>query len=321
VTEPSGLMHGLAFLLERYGLLVIFLNVLLVEAGLPLPCYPVLIAAAALAGGHDALAEIVAIGCAGVLLADAGWFWTARRYGTRVLGIFCRISLSPDSCVRDTQAMLARVGPVSLTYSKFVPGLSNIAVAVAGATNVPVTTFAFFNLIGAIAFVSIPVLLGAVFRDAVDSLLAALAKFGLGGLLLLAAALGAYVLWKWWQRQRFIRQLRMDRITVDELRRLIDDGAQPVILDVRVHASRAKEGVIPGSIFANPSELDRIVGQYPPDAEVIVYCACPNEASAAVAAQHLKRAGFKKIRPLLGGIEAWERAGQPVHYIEIATAA
>src|SRR5258708_8862094 len=110
-------MHSLAFLLERYGLLVIFLNVLLLEAGLPLPCYPVLIAAAALAGGYDALAEIVAIGCAAGLLADAGWVWTARRDWTRVLGIFCRVSLSPDSCRRAPQAMVARLGSLSLTHS------------------------------------------------------------------------------------------------------------------------------------------------------------------------------------------------------------
>src|SRR5260221_9431478 len=100
-------MHSLAFLLERYGLLVIFLNVLLLEAGLPLPCYPVLIAAAALAGGYDALAEIVAIGCAPVLLADPGWFWTPRRFGARVLGVFFSISPLPVSRARAPQAMFA----------------------------------------------------------------------------------------------------------------------------------------------------------------------------------------------------------------------
>src|SRR5260221_5732728 len=104
-------MHSLAFLLERYGLLVIFLNVLLLEAGLPLPCYPVLIAAAALAGGHDALAEIVAIGCAAVLLSDAGWVWAPRRYGARGLGDFCRKSRSPGSFRADPPAKFCHVGP------------------------------------------------------------------------------------------------------------------------------------------------------------------------------------------------------------------
>ncbi len=315
-------MHDLSYLLERYGLLAVFLNVLLVEAGIPVPCFPVLMAAGALTwGGHYSAVEIIAVGCAAVVIADAGWYIAARHYGTRVLGLFCRISLSPDSCVRDTQAMFARVGPLSLTYSKFVPGLNNLAVAMAGVTRVPVASFAAFNLVGALAFIGTPVVLGVIFHDAVGDVLAVIARYGRGGLVAVAGAVALYVLWKWYQRQRFIWQLRMDRITVDELRRLIDDGADPVILDVRHHASRSTQGVIPGSIFANPSELDDIIAQLKPDAEVVVYCACPNETSAAVAARHLKRAGFKKIRPLLGGIEAWERAGHPVMQVEIATAA
>ena len=43
--------------------------------------------------------------------------------------------------------------------------------------------------------------------------------------------------------------------------------------------------------------------------EVIVYCACPNEASAAMVAKKLMRASFKRVRPLAGGIEAWVERG------------
>jgi rhodanese-related sulfurtransferase len=66
------------------------------------------------------------------------------------------------------------------------------------------------------------------------------------------------------------------------------------------------------------SELDPVLREYPRDTEVVVYCSCPNEASAAIAARHLKRAGFTKIRPLLGGIEAWSIAGQPVTSVTAA---
>jgi rhodanese-related sulfurtransferase len=45
------------------------------------------------------------------------------------------------------------------------------------------------------------------------------------------------------------------------------------------------------------------------DREVIVYCACPNEASAARVARQLKRLGLLKVRPLTGGIFAWKDAG------------
>ncbi|MGH7247775.1 MAG: rhodanese-like domain-containing protein, partial [Pseudomonadota bacterium] len=121
----------------------------------------------------------------------------------------------------------------------------------------------------------------------------------------------AYLVGKWWRRQMFIRQLRMDRITVDELRTLIDDGENPIIFDVRSNAARA-EGIIPGAIAAHPTDIDVTAVNVPLDREIVVYCACPNEASAAIAAQHLRRAGFKRIRPLLGGIDAWIGAGEPI---------
>jgi rhodanese-related sulfurtransferase len=104
----------------------------------------------------------------------------------------------------------------------------------------------------------------------------------------------------------------MDRITVAELRKLIDDGQEIVILDVRSKEIRAQDGTIPGAVPAHPTDTDPALKGYPRETEIIVYCACPNEESAATAAKHLKQAGFKKIRPLLGGIDAWVQAGHPV---------
>jgi len=116
--------------------------------------------------------------------------------------------------------------------------------------------------------------------------------------------------------QKGKRQLRMDRITVPKLRELIDAGQELVILDVRPRQVRVQDGIIPGAIFAHPEDIDPIVKSYAPGTEIIVYCACPNEESAATAAKHLKQAGFKKIRPLLGGIEAWVKAGHPIEHAE-----
>jgi rhodanese-related sulfurtransferase len=86
--------------------------------------------------------------------------------------------------------------------------------------------------------------------------------------------------------------------------------------DVRPRDVRAQDGIIPGAVSAHPKDIDPVIKSYSLDTEIIIYCACPNEASAATAAKHLKRAGFKKIRPLLGGIEAWVQAGHPVEHTE-----
>jgi rhodanese-related sulfurtransferase len=104
----------------------------------------------------------------------------------------------------------------------------------------------------------------------------------------------------------------MDRISVQELTDMIDGGETPVIFDVRSAESRQRDGMIPGAVAAHAAEIEAVMKQYPRNVEVVIYCACPNEATAAVAAQHLRRAGYRKIRPLLGGIEAWSQAGRPL---------
>jgi rhodanese-related sulfurtransferase len=176
----------------------------------------------------------------------------------------------------------------------------------------PCPAFLLLNGIGALLFVSVAVALGWMLQDEITDILLVVANIGKFGVLLLVAALGSYLLARWWRREAFIRQLRADRITVGELRGLIDEGRRPLILDVRPKEIRQREGIIPGAVPARPEDIDTLAMTYSHDLEIVAYCACPNEASAAIAAKHLERAGFKKVRPLLGGIDAWVQAGQPL---------
>lgn len=306
-------MEQIASDIERYGLLVVFLSVLLAEAGLPLPAFPILITAAALvAEGRHQVPHIILAGVGGCLIADLAWYWGGRRYGRQVLGLLCRMSMSPDFCVRQTETVFLKVGPWSLLFTKFLPGLSTISVAMAGVTGMWLPAFVLLDGVGALVFVGAGVALGLIFQDAVADLLRMLAEFGKFGVLLMLAALGFYLLARWWRRHAFIRQLSGDRMTVDELIGLITQGRQPVILDVRPRQIREQDGIIPGALPGRGEDIDSLAAKLPHDREIVVYCACPNEASAAVAAKHLERAGFKKIRPLLGGIDAWVQAGQPL---------
>ncbi len=312
-------MQDVTALLEQYGLLVVFLNVLLDQGGLPLPAIPTLMAAAALAGRWDGrVIEILGAGVLGAMIADGIWLWNGRRHGRRVLGLICKVSLSPDFCVRQTETLFGKIGPAALLIAKFVPGMTNITVVLAGVTRTRLPTFLLFDGLGALGFVGVPVVLGVVFKNAISDVLATLADLGKLGVLVVLAALAFYVVMRWLQRYLFIRQLRMARITADELAELIENGERPLLLDVRAKDVRLREGAIPGSLSAHPSDLDPVVSRYPRDLEIVVYCSCPNEASAATAARHLRRAGFKKIRPLLGGVVAWSEAGYPVELFDDA---
>ena len=309
-------MDHVVRLIEQFGLLAVFLNVLLDEGGLPLPASPLLAMAGALtARGELDIGSIIAVAVTGSVIADNGWYWLGRSQGRRVLGLLCKLSLSPDACVRQTETMFVRVGPSALLFAKFIPALGNITIALAGITRLPFAIFLPLEIVGAAIYLAVPVLLGRLFHNAVSQLLATLERLGMIGLAIIVTALALYLFIRWWERMMFIRQLRMDRITVEELVTLLDNEKKPLLLDVRSRAARA-DGMIPGAIPAHPTEMHPTLEQYDRNAEIVVYCACPNEATAAVAAKHLKAAGFKRIRPLLGGAEAWTKAGHKLVLVE-----
>jgi membrane protein DedA with SNARE-associated domain/rhodanese-related sulfurtransferase len=306
-------MEQFASEIERYGLWVVFVNVLLAESGFPLPAFPILVVAGALATrGGDALVGLIAAGVGGCLIADLAWYWCGRRCGGRVLGWLCKMSLSPDRCVRQTETMFMKIGKSSLLFTKFLPALSTMSVAMAGVSRMPPSLFLPLDAVGAFLFVSVALLLGWAFQDSIADLLKTIADAGKVGVLAVLLLLSFYLLVRWWRRRLFIRRLRMDRITVAELRRAIEEGRNPLILDARPKEIRLRDGMIPVAMPASPEDFDSIMTASRLGRKVVVYCACPNEASAAIVAKHLKQAGLKTIHPLLGGIDAWIAAGLPL---------
>jgi membrane protein DedA with SNARE-associated domain/rhodanese-related sulfurtransferase len=300
-------------LIVEFGLALVFLNVLLEQAGLPVPAFPTLIVGGAyLAGDTPSLLALLGVGVAAAVIADTGWYIAGRRYGMRVLRMLCRISLSPDSCVTQTESIFSRLGASSMLFAKFVPGFASVATAMAGAVGLRYWKFALFDAIGAALWVGAAIFLGRVFREAIGDVLDTLASMGKYGLLLVAIALAAYIASKWWRRRQFIAQLRMDRVTVDELRSMIDEDRERLILDVRSRLVQAHSGRIPGARAVDIERIAEGLDGVPRDGEVVVYCACPNEASAVKVAQALKRIGFQRVRPLYGGIDAWVAAGHAV---------
>jgi membrane protein DedA with SNARE-associated domain/rhodanese-related sulfurtransferase len=307
-------MDHLITLLQHYGLGLVFVNVLALQAGLPVPAYPTLIAAGAYLTGMHGVAALVATGALAAIVADTGWYLAGRRYGTRVLRMLCRISLEPDSCVRQTENIFARFGAPSMMFAKFIPGFATVSTAMAGAGRLPYWKFLFFDLIGATLWVGVGVGIGFVFRDAIGEAMETLQSLGKWGMILLGAALALYILVKWWQRRLFIRKLRMDRVTVHELKEMMTRDRVKVILDVRSPMMQKASGRIPGARPVDMTDIAASIAGVPTDGEIVVYCACPNEVSAVKVAEQLKRVGFKRVRPLHGGIDAWIEAGHDVEH-------
>ncbi len=308
-------MDTLLHIIESYGLWVVFICVLLDQGGLPFPSYAPMIVTAALATDkQESLLPVLVVATIAALIADLAWFCGGRRFGGKLLRLMCKVSLSPDSCVGLTRRIYVRYGAPSLILAKYIPGFAAVSTTLAGESGTSLRRFVIYDGIGAALWAGGAVALGAIFHEAVEAVLIQLDQLGQVALFLLVAAIGLFVLVKWWQRRRFMEQIRMSRITTDELASLLDSGSPATILDVRTPERRAASGWIPGSISVRDlSELELTPGE-----EVIVYCDCPNDASAAIVAKKLQERGFKRVRPLAGGIEAWQARGRRVdHHLSL----
>lgn len=302
-----------------YPILIIAANVLANQLGIPVPAIPTLIVAGALA----AQGEISGTGLfAGAVLAcvtaDSVWFAAGRTYGNGVMKLLCRISLTPDSCVSETQSRFERWGANALLVAKFVPGLALIAPPLAGATRMGWPRFLVFSTCGASAWVGVTVLGGMLFRRQIEQILPHLADYGVALGMVIGALLVLYIAYKWWQRVRFYSVLRMARIDVGELYRMMGAGLAPLVVDVRSPTALSLDPRrIPGALHVPLSNVEQRLKDLPRDREVIAYCTCPNEASAARVAKILMDNGFRHVRPLYGGLDAWIAAGYAVDVVSV----
>ncbi|MFC4528690.1 DedA family protein/thiosulfate sulfurtransferase GlpE [Dyella halodurans] len=311
--------HHIVELIAQYGLLLVFINVLIEQAGAPLPAVPTMIVAGALAAADKLpLAGVLGVAVLACLLADFAWYAAGRYYGGGVMRTLCRISLSPDSCVKQSELRFQRWRGGMLLLAKFVPGLSTVAPPLVGAMGLRPAAFTLFDGLGSLLWVGVAVSLGYVFASQIDDVLQAMANAGSIALMLLGCLLALYITVKWWQRHRLLRTLRMARITVEELNDAITAGLTPAVVDVRSTAARLVDTrVIPGALLADVNSVDRIVQAVPVDSELVIYCSCPNEASAAMVAKALMAHGYTRVRPLLGGLDAWDHAGLPIQHLVV----
>ena len=297
----------------RHGYIWLFVAALLERLGLPLLVTPVVVAAGAVAGlGDLSLLGIILITVIASEIGDLVWYELGRSRGSSVLRLLCKISLEPDSCVRRSEDAFARHTTSSLMYSKFVPGVGRLAAPVAGMSGMDRSLFLLFNGLGSVLWAVVFALAGYIpaRKLPIDVLLEATAGWLLA---LLVVALIANVVWKYVQRQRFIRSLRVSRMTVQDLKAAIDRGERPFVVDLRHKLEfLVKPRTVLTAVRIAPDELPLRRAEIPLDREVVLYCTCPSEATSAKVAMELKKIGITRVRPLAGGLKAWEDEGYPL---------
>jgi membrane protein DedA with SNARE-associated domain len=267
-------MHSALEFLLHHGYVVLLAWVFVEQIGLPVPSLPILLAAGTLAGtGRFSFAGSILLSVFACLLADSVWYGLGRVRGIRVLQLLCKISLEPDSCVRRTESVFAKQGARSLVFAKFIPGLGTVAPPLAGIFHMRAERFLFFDALGSLLWSSVYVGLGFVFSGQIEKIAEHAFHLGSGLGILVISALAGYIGYKFIARQRFLRELRIARITADELKQKIDSGEELVIVDLRHSVDfEADPHTIPGAFRMDSKELEQKDNRLPPGREVILYC-------------------------------------------------
>src|ERR1700734_2661173 len=285
-----------------YGYLLIFAWVLVEQLGIPLPSAPVLLAAGALSAEKQISFPLAfAVAVAAALTADSVWFFFGRTQGHRVLRLLCKLSLEPTTCVRRTQDSFGRRGGTMLMFAKFVPGLSTLAPPVAGQNGMGFGEFLLYDGIGATLWVGVLLTCGRFFGDLLKRnpyVLDWVGRFS-GALLILGVI--AFFIGRLLRRRMVLKDLAASRLEPEELKRQLDAGEEVCIIDLR-H---------PLELLPDPFKLPGAV-HFSPDRDVVLYCTCPSEATAAKTAMQLHKLGIERVRPLRGGFDEWKRLGYPM---------
>jgi membrane protein DedA with SNARE-associated domain/rhodanese-related sulfurtransferase len=306
-------MNGLQFLVD-HGASVLFWVVFVEQVGLPIPAIPLLIAAGALVGaGKMSIVTALLVPVAASLPPDLAWYYLGRLKGGKVLGFLCRMSLEPESCVRDTENLFHRNGPRALLLAKFIPGFSTVAPPLAGIVGMGAATFFLYDTVGALIWAGLCAGVGALFSNQLEQLALLFDQTGGWFLTIIGVGLAGFIGYKFFHRQKFLRDLRMAKITVDELKQRMDAGDLITVVDVRHPlALELDPETIPGAMNFLMEEIEHRHHEIPRDRDIILYCSCPNEVSSARTAFLLKKKGVHRVRPLEGGLDAWRERKFPI---------
>jgi membrane protein DedA with SNARE-associated domain/rhodanese-related sulfurtransferase len=307
-------------ILLTYGYLLLYAWVLVEQLGIPLPATPILLAAGALsAEGQISFSLALASGVFAALSADVSWFLIGRRYGHHVLRLLCKLSMEPTICVRRTQDSFGRRREVTLMIAKFVPGLATLAPPVAGQNGMSTGRFLFFDGIGATAWVGALQLIGRLFGDALKrdpSLLNWAGRFS-GALLVLGVLI--FFTGRVLRRRMVLKELAAARLEPEDLKRQLDAGESVYIVDLRHPLELLPDPfTLPGALHISPEALALRHVEIPRDRDVVLFCTCPSEATAAKTAMTLQKLGISRVRPLRGGYDEWKRLGFPLDAVQLA---
>jgi rhodanese-related sulfurtransferase len=229
------------------------------------------------------------------------------------------MSLEPTTCVRRTTDAFGRRRAGTLIIAKFVPGLATLAPPVAGQNGMGYWPFLLYDGIGSTLWLGGLLVVGRFFGDLIKhepSLLNWVGRFS--GTLLILGILG-FFLGRVYRRRMVLKKLVASRLEPEELKKLLDAGEPVYIADLRHPLELLSDPfTLPGALHFSPDALAARHLEIPRDRDIVLFCTCPSEATAAKTAMTLHKLGIERVRPLRGGYDEWKRLGFPLDAVQLA---
>jgi rhodanese-related sulfurtransferase len=256
----------------------------------------------------------------GSLVSDSVWYWMGKRYGAAVVKLLCRLSMESSTCVRKTELYFSKRGAGALVVAKFIPGLGSVAAPIAGQTGMDYRFFAVYDIAGILLWAVTCTLGGRFFGDVLKRHPGALAWVARFGFLLFVLLLLGFLVHRFFRQRAFLREIRLARVDPRELKQMLDRGQPVYIVDLRHPLDYLPDPrTLPGAVLLTPDKLVEHSSEIPRDRDVVLFCTCPSEATAAKMALAIRKLGVYRVRPLLGGFDEWKKLGYPL--VEIAPTA
>jgi membrane protein DedA with SNARE-associated domain/rhodanese-related sulfurtransferase len=297
--------------LALHGYSILFATVFLEAVGLPLPAALALL----IAGGASARGSLygpyaLAGALAAMLAGDTLMFVMGRYTGWWLLGILCRISLNPESCILRSADSFYRRGRMLLVIAKFIPGINTMAPPLAGCMRMRFVSFLRLDLAGAALYIVAYFGVGLAFSGALEAVTRGYQTAGrVVGWVVIALVVGYVGFLAWlWIRARMLRAVPFAIPSEAAL----EMAAGACIYDVRSHGYLDAKAIrIRGSRRLDPNALHHSDAEFPHGHLVYVYCTCVREATSVRVARELLDKGVR-VAVVKGGLRAWKRAGLPV---------
>jgi membrane protein DedA with SNARE-associated domain len=279
IANPVGLhssVNYFALVVSKHGYVLMAAAVFAEASGLPIPASLVLIAAGAAVASHALSAPAVIVLAVLALLAGDCLLYTLGRYtGWALLGMLCRLSMNPETCILRSAESFYKRGKMTLLIAKFIPGVNAIAPPLAGSMKMRPWQFLRFDLAGATLYATAYLAVGFIFRDFLAAIMHGVLEAGRAVEAAMLGAVVVYVIYRFWLYRKHSVYRVIPRIQVEELARKLasEEGKSILLVDVRSHGYYDAGAMrIQGSLRIEPNNLAAELKHLPKDKEIYLYC-------------------------------------------------